>query len=130
MLDKKVYHAREELEKGFCFAQAVQAGTMLYISGCLSWDENGDVLAPGDLQTQARNVYEDIRKCLAAHGATFANIVKETLFTLDMDAMVVAAPIRAEFYDAGAPAAATWVQVERLVKPGFMLEVEVIATLA
>lgn len=126
---KTLHHAREALENSFSFAQAVKAGNLLFISGCLSWDENGEPVGVGDINTQVTNVYAELRAILAAHGATFDHVVKETVFTTDMEAMVGAAHIRAEFLKGHAAPAATWVEVKRLVKPEFLLEVEMTAVL-
>lgn len=128
-MNKQIHHARPALEQAFAFAQAVRVGNMLYISGALSWDENGEPVAVGDMEGQVRNVYADLEKVLKAHGATFSNVVKETVYTVDMDALVAAAHIRAEFLKGHSPFAATWVQVARLVKPEFLIEVEMIAAL-
>ena len=86
---KQAFHLRE-LEKSFPYAQAVKVGKTLYLSGSVSWDQDGQVVAAGDMKAQMRNAYEDIRKTLDAHGATFENIVKETLYTTDIDAAVEA----------------------------------------
>ncbi len=78
-----------------------------------------------------RNIYEDIRKTLEAHGATFDDVVKEAIFTLDMDRFnAEALPIRAEFYQGHSlPASSAWLQVSRLGLPEFLVEIEAIAVL-
>ena len=125
----QVFHLRE-LEESFGYSQAVKSGKTLYISGSVSWDQDGNVLAAGDMEAQMRNAFNDIRRTLEAHGATFENVVKETIYTTDMDAAVEAAPLRGEFYgDYGSPAA-VWVQISRLVYPELLIEVEVIAELS
>ena len=103
---KQAFHLRE-LEKSFPYAQAVKVGKTLYLSGSVSWDQDGQVVAAGDMKAQMRNAYEDIRKTLDAHGATFENIVKETLYTTDIDAAVEAAGVRRQFYGDSTPPAAT-----------------------
>ena len=125
---KQAFHLRE-LEKSFPYAQAVKVGKTLYISGSVSWDQDGQVVAAGDMKAQMRNAYEDIRKTLDAHGATVENIVKETLYAKDIDAAVEAAGVRREFYGNSTPPAATWVEISRLVHPELLIEVEVVATL-
>ena len=127
--NKKIFHLRD-LEKSFPYAQAVKVGKTLYISGSVSWDQDGQVLAAGDMKAQMRNAYEDIRKTLDAHGATFENIVKENLYTKDIDAAAEAADVRREFYEGFAPPAATWVEVSRLVHQELLIEVDVIAELS
>ncbi len=105
------------------------SGDLLFLSGCVSWDENGKVLGVGDMAAQIRNSYRDIEATLSAHGATFANVVKETVYTRDMDALVKHAAVRADFYGKTSPPAATWVQIDRLVAADLLLEIEVLARL-
>ncbi len=127
MLAKHVHHARPELERRFSFAQAVRAGGLLYISGCLSWDEQGAPLAVGDMSGQVAAVYADLERTLAAHGIGFDQVLKETVYTTDMDRFVEAAGIRSEYLSGHSPPSATWLEVGRLVRPEFLLEVEMIA---
>ena len=125
---KQAFHLRE-LEKSFPYSQAVKVGKTLYLSGSVSWDQDGQVVAAGDMKAQMRNAYEDIRKTLDAHGATSDSIVKETVYTKDIDAAVEAADVSREFYGDSTPPASTWVQISRLVHPELLIEVEVVAQL-
>lgn len=127
---KTHYHERTELEKGFHFAQATKAGNLLFISGCISWDADGTVMGPGDWPTQVRNVYENLKRTLAEFGATFENVVKETVYTTDMEAIVANAGIRTEFLKDYTPPASTWVEIKRLVNADLLLEVEMTAVLS
>ncbi len=68
---------------------------------------------------------------LEAHGAGFDEVVKETIFTTDMDALLKASDVRFEFYDKERPAwRSPGSQVQRLVDPGFLVEIEVIGRAA
>ena len=124
----EIYHKRE-LEKGFYYAQAVKAGSTLYISGCVSWDADGNVIGANDMKAQVVAVYTDLKETLEANGATFQNVIKETVFTTDMEALEEHNDIRIGFYkDAGsAPPASTWIGCTCLAAPGLVLEVECIA---
>ena len=126
----QIYHKRE-LEKGFCYAQAVKAGNTLYISGCVSWDAEGNIIGEGDMTAQVIAVYTDLEETLAAHGATFVNVVKENVFTTDMEALEEHNTERMKFYQkaGSAPPASTWIGCTCLAAPGLMLEIEVIAIL-
>jgi 2-iminobutanoate/2-iminopropanoate deaminase len=126
----QVYHKRE-LEKDFYYAQAVRAGNTLYISGCVSWDAEGNVVGKGDMKAQVHAVYTDLKQTLAAHGATFVHVVKENVFTTDMDALEANNDVRIGYYvnDGSAPPASTWIGCTSLAAPGLMLEVECIAVL-
>lgn len=125
-MTKSIYRKRA-LEKEYNFCQAVRAGQFLFISGCISWDEKGEVLAPGDWPGQVRNVYEELKSTLAHYELTFSDVVKENVFCRSMDAMIGAASVRAEVLGANEPFASTWVEINRLVNPGLLLEVEMTA---
>jgi enamine deaminase RidA (YjgF/YER057c/UK114 family) len=76
-----------------------------------------------------RAAYTNIRRTLAAHGVSFNEVVKETIYTTNMDALLKASDLRFEYYDKERLPATSWVQVQRLVDPGFMVEIEVVAEL-
>jgi len=125
---KQVFHLNE-YEKDFGYAQAVQIDKTLYVSGSMAADANGRLVAPGDMAGQMRAAYGNIQRTLAAHGATFEEVVKETIYTTDMDALLKASDLRFEYYDKERLPATAWVQVQRLIDPGFLVEIEVIAEL-
>jgi enamine deaminase RidA (YjgF/YER057c/UK114 family) len=78
---------------------------------------------------QMRAAYSNIRRTLAANHADFKEIVKETIYTTDMDALLKASDLRFEYYDKERLPTASWVQVQRLVDPGFLVEIEAVAEL-
>jgi enamine deaminase RidA (YjgF/YER057c/UK114 family) len=101
----------------------------LYISGSVAVDQNGRLVAPGDMAGQMRAAYTNIRRTLAAHGVGFDEVVKETIYTTNMDALLKASDLRFEYYDKERLPTTSWVQVQRLVDPGFMVEIEAVAEL-
>jgi 2-iminobutanoate/2-iminopropanoate deaminase len=125
---KQVFHLNA-YEKDFGYAQAVLIDKTLYISGSLPADRQGMLVAPGDMAGQMKAAYTNIQSTLAAHGAAFENVVKETIYTTDMDALLKATDVRLQFYDKERLPAASWVQVQRLVDPGFLVQIEVVAEL-
>ncbi|MGA2187601.1 MAG: RidA family protein [Steroidobacteraceae bacterium] len=125
---KQVFHLNA-YEKDFGFSQAVLIDKTLYVSGSVAADQNGRLVAPGDMAGQMRAAYTNIRSTLAANGAEFDEVVKETIFTTDMDALLKASDVRFEYYGKERLPATSWVQVQRLVDPGFLVQIEVIAEL-
>jgi 2-iminobutanoate/2-iminopropanoate deaminase len=125
---KQVFHLNP-YEKDFGYSQAVLIDKTLYISGSVAVDQNGRLVAPGDMAGQMRAAYTNIRRTLAAHGAGFNEVVKETIYTTNMDALLKASDLRFEYYDKERLPTISWVQVQRLVDPGFMVEIEVVAEL-
>jgi 2-iminobutanoate/2-iminopropanoate deaminase len=127
-LSENVYLLRPKLETDIGFAQAVRAGDLLFISGSVSWDQDGTPIDVGDMTAQLRNCYADIEKTLKAHGLGFENLVKETIFTRDMAALVKSGPARAEVFAHCAAPASTWIQISSLVAPELLLEIEAVAS--
>jgi 2-iminobutanoate/2-iminopropanoate deaminase len=99
------------------YRQAVRVGDTLYISG---------VTGKGAMPGAIKNVYGELQQVLAHYGLTFAHVVKENLYTTDLEAVKANLPARRAYYGKDFPAA-TWVQVSRLYEPGHVLEVELIA---
>lgn len=124
----QVFHLREA-EKELGFAQAVRSGDRLYVSGTCSVGDDNEVVAPGDMRGQMKQIYRTIEKALVAHGASFEDVVKEMIFVSDIEAFRDALPIRARFYRDAAPPAATWIEISRFMRPDFVIEIEVIADL-
>ena len=115
---KSCYHRNESVETDIGYCQAVRSGNTLYISG---------IVGQGDMESATRSVYERLQKTLEANGLKFADVVKENVYTTDLEAFEKAKAIRKAFYGTSLPAA-TWVQVQRLFAPAFVLEVELTAT--
>jgi 2-iminobutanoate/2-iminopropanoate deaminase len=123
---KQVFHLNS-YEKDFGYSQAVLIDKTLYVSGSVAADSNGRLVAPGDMAGQMRAAYANIRRTLEANGLDWENVVKETIYTTDMDALLKAADLRFELYDKERLPATSWMQVQRLVDPGFLVEIDVIA---
>jgi 2-iminobutanoate/2-iminopropanoate deaminase len=116
-------------EKSFGYSQAVLIDKTLYVSGTMAVDADGRLVAPGDMAGQMRAVYANIRRTLDADGANFEEVVKETVYTTDMDALLKAADLRFDYYGKEHLPAVSWVQVQRLADPGFLVMVDVVVEL-
>jgi 2-iminobutanoate/2-iminopropanoate deaminase len=110
------------------YTDAVRAGELLFVSGCVPVDSDGELVGGDDVVAQARQVFRNIESVLSAAGATFADVAKVTLFLTDVDDRVKINPVRQEFFVQARPAS-TLVEVSRLAVPGAKLEVEAVAVL-
>jgi len=104
-------------------------GRFVAVSGQLALDEDGELVGEGDAAAQARQVFENLRRCLAAAGATFDDVVKLTYFVTDMAHMPAVRAARAEHIPDDRLPAASAVRVAGLVRPEFLMEVEAYAVL-
>jgi 2-iminobutanoate/2-iminopropanoate deaminase len=109
------------------YTDAVRAGKLLFVSGCVPVDGEG-VLVPGDVVAQAHQVFANIRLVLKAAGADFADIVKVTVFLTDIEDRAPVNDVRQEVFGDARPAS-TLVEVSALAIPGARIEVEAIALL-
>ena len=118
---KKVkLHAYKQIEDEIGYSQAVKVGNTLYISGTTSSDTS--------MYLQIKSVMETLKATLAKYGATFQNVVKETVYTTNLDEFIANKEIHKAFYENDYPAS-TWVEVKRLYLPQFRVEIEVVALL-
>lgn len=115
-------------EKEYGYVQAVKVGDTIYVSGQVSHDDTGNIVGRGDMETQMRQAYSNIRKLLAKYGATIENIVDEILFVTDMDvAFAAAVKCRQEIFSGTPVIASTIVQIQRLAFPDLMIEIRCVA---
>jgi 2-iminobutanoate/2-iminopropanoate deaminase len=101
------------------YVQMIKVDNILYISGAVSTEVTPEGIA---------NVYRALERSLKSFGATFQNVVKENLYTTDIESMKKYNSSRKAFYKNDFPAA-TWIQVSRLYMSDAKLEVELVAHL-
>ncbi len=119
------------------YVQAIRVKDMVYLSGQLSHDREGALLAPalldaagkpadfGQMEAQMRQTYRNAATLLAEFGATLDDVVEETLYVLDVDAaFAVAGAVRKEAYGVELPqVASNLIGVTRLAFPAQLVEI-------
>jgi enamine deaminase RidA (YjgF/YER057c/UK114 family) len=105
-------------------------GRFVAVSGQLPLDEDGKLVGEGDPAAQARQVFENLRRCLAAAGATFEDVVKLTYFVTDMAHLPAVRAARATHIPDDRLPASSAVQVSALVRPEFLVEIEAFAVVS
>jgi 2-iminobutanoate/2-iminopropanoate deaminase len=112
------------------FSQAVKVTgkTFLFISGQVSVDKEGNTIGKGDVKAQTRQVIENIRTLIENAGGTIKNIIKVTVYLVDMEHFDAVHEVRKEYFKESPPAS-TLVQVSRLVSVDWLIEIDAIAIL-
>jgi enamine deaminase RidA (YjgF/YER057c/UK114 family) len=111
------------------YSSAVVAGNTVYLAGAVSGrDEAGNVIGRGDIETQVVAVYENLKKTLGSVGATFADLVKITVYATKLEYRTKIAEVRSR-YVPQPPPASTFVVISSLADPDFLVEIEGIAVL-
>lgn len=108
------------------YAQAIQVGDLLFTSGQIPLNLEGNVVE-GGIEEQTRQVFANLRAVLAEAGATFSDVVKATVFMKDMNDFAAMNAIYGEVFGDHKPARSA-VEVARLPRD-VKVEIEVIASL-
>lgn len=128
----KNYPSVPELSASRGYSYVVTAtGRMVFVAGQIALDQEGNVVGAGDLRAQTTRVYENLKACLAAAGATFADVVKLNTYVVNLNAdqLPVIREVRADYLPAENPPASTLVGVTALAVEGLLIEIEAIAML-
>ncbi|WP_062213211.1 RidA family protein [Streptomyces sp. NBRC 109706] len=107
----------------------IGTGRLVALSGQVALDERGEVVGVGDPAAQSRQVFDNLRRCLTAAGATFDDVVKLTYYVTDIAFLPAVRAARDAQVDVERPPASTAVQVAALFDPRLLLEVEAFAVL-
>lgn len=102
--------------------------TLVFISGLLARDAQGQIVGRGDMAAQIRQVGENLKLALESVGAGLADLVRTCTFVTDIDAFFRHADVRQRYLGAALPTSTT-VQVSRLSDPAFLVEIEALAVI-
>jgi 2-iminobutanoate/2-iminopropanoate deaminase len=108
------------------YSQAVRAGNMIFTSGQIPLDANGQ-LVEGGIEEQTHQVFQNLQAVLAEAGASLANVVKATVFLSDLSQFSTVNGIYASYFGDHKPARST-VQVSRLPRD-VQVEIDLIAVI-
>ncbi len=110
------------------FTDAVRAGNLLFVSGFIPVDGEGRLVGGDDVVAQVRQVFANLAAVLGAAGATFADVVRVTVYLTDIADRARINPVRQEIFGDTRPAS-TLVEVSALVVPGAKVEIDAVALL-
>ena len=125
-MSRQEYRVDGQAEPISHFTDAVRAGNLVYVSGIVAVDGDGNLVGGDDVVAQTRQVFENMRAVLAAAGCGFADVVKVTVFLTDIDDRPLINPVRQEVFGETRPAS-TLVEVPRLAVDGAKVEIECVA---
>ena len=111
------------------FTHVVRAGNIVFVSGCVASDEHGRTVGGDDATAQARKALDNIKACLTAAGATFADVCKVTVFRKNIADREKVNVARKEYVGAHRPAS-TLVEISQFVRPDILVEIEATAVVA
>ena len=122
--DKPEYfNLRPKLEKEYGYTHAVRIGDDLKISGAVSMNDSGMIVAPGNMEQQMKNCYSDLEKILQHYGYTYDDVVAENIYTTNMAEFIKVSGFRNSIYKKQFPTG-TWLEVKGLAVAGQLIEID------
>jgi reactive intermediate/imine deaminase len=110
------------------YTDAVRFKDTLYISGLAPLDEDSNLVGGDDPAAQTRQIFLNMQKILQAAGATFADVLRVTVYLTEIEDRKKINPVRQEFFGATRPAS-TLIEVSKLAIPRMRVEIEAIVGL-
>jgi 2-iminobutanoate/2-iminopropanoate deaminase len=117
------FNLRPKLEKDYGYSHAVKIGDDLKISGAVSMNDSGIIVAPGSMEQQMKNCYSDLEKILQHYGYTFDDVYAENIYTTNMADFIKASGFRNSIYKNKFPTG-TWLEVKGLAVTGQLIEID------
>jgi enamine deaminase RidA (YjgF/YER057c/UK114 family) len=117
---------------GYSHVAKVNHGTIVYLSGQVPCDASGKLIGEGDFEAQVEQIFRNLKIAVEAAGGTMADIVKLNYYLVaevDQAEVPKLRPIRDRYINVEKPPTSTFVVVSRLMRPGWLIEIEAIAAL-
>lgn len=109
------------------YSPGIKAGNVVYVSGMLATDSDGNLVGVGDVKAQTRCVIESIKRVVETAGGDLSNVAYNTIFLSDLEDYKGMNEVYAEYFSTKPPA--RYCIRADLVKPGFLVEISSIAHL-
>jgi len=116
---------------GYSHIAKVNRGSIVYISGQVPSDSSGKIIGEDDFEAQVEQIFRNLKIAVEAAG-TMADIVKLNYYLVaEVDQAIVPKlrPIRDLYINVENPPASTFVVVSRLMRPGWLIEIEAVAAI-
>jgi enamine deaminase RidA (YjgF/YER057c/UK114 family) len=110
------------------YSRAVRVGNLVEVAGTTAVDQNGQVVGPGNPYAQTRFILHKIQNALEEAGASMRDVVRTRMFVTDITQWEAIGKAHGEVFREVKPAA-TMVQVQALIRPELLVEIEVTAIL-
>lgn len=112
---------------GYTHVVEIIRGRTVFIAGQVALDQAGQIVGAHDFRAQAQQVFENLKAALAAVGTDFASVVKLNMYVVDISQLPVLREVRDLYVNTVNPPASTLVEVRRLAREDFLLEIEAVA---
>lgn len=112
---------------GYTHVVEVTHGRTVFIAGQIALDQSGKIVGPHDFRAQTQQVFENLKAALTAVGTDFTSVVKLNMYVVDISQLQILREVRDRYVNTINPPASTLVEVRRLAREEFLIEIEAVA---
>jgi len=115
---------------GYSQVAEVGDGKIVYIAGQVALDKAGNLVGKDDLRAQVQQVFENLKAAVEASGGDFNNVIKLNYYcagSVDPAQLPAVREVRDKYVNTANPPTSTFVFVQRLVRPEWLIEVDAVA---
>ena len=111
------------------YSRVVRVGNIVYVAGTTATDSEGNIVGVGDARAQSHQAFKNIRWALESVGASLNDVVRTRIFVTDISKWEEIGSVHGEYFKDIRPVT-TMVEVNHLINPEMILEIEVEAILS
>jgi 2-iminobutanoate/2-iminopropanoate deaminase len=115
---------------GYSQVAEVGEGKIVYVAGQVALDKSGNLVGKDDFRAQVQQVFENLKAAVEASGGDFNSVIKFNFYcaaSVDPSQMPVVREVRDKYVNTANPPTSTFVFVQRLVRPEWLIEVDAVA---
>jgi 2-iminobutanoate/2-iminopropanoate deaminase len=112
---------------GYSQLAMVTGGKIVFITGQVALDKSGNVVGKDDFPAQVQQVFENLKAAVEAAGGNFNDVIKLNSYFLDLSHLREFREVRDQYINLQNPPASTAIQVPKLFRPEFLVEIEAVA---
>jgi enamine deaminase RidA (YjgF/YER057c/UK114 family) len=128
-MSRKRVSSGTEWESRVGYSRAVRTGSQVHVSGTTATDDDGNIVGRGDAYEQTAQALRNVKNALREADASIEDVVRTRIYVTDIDDWNAIGDAHSDVFDGIRPAT-SMVEVNRLIDPDLLVEIEAVAVLS